>query len=119
MVTVEELKAVVPDRLKKSVTQELADKVNQISTDPEACEVIRNTVVGSRDRAGDGRKDQRPKAGSIMRRRRRVSWVSRQSGPQKRRSCTGSPQDRHSPENGRTSVLRLESEDSEKFSTIS
>ncbi len=45
MITVEDITDALPKGLKVMVTQELVDTVNQIITDPEAAEVIRNNFI--------------------------------------------------------------------------
>lgn len=45
MVTKQELQAAVPDKLKLSVTQDLADKINNISNDPLHAETIRENFI--------------------------------------------------------------------------
>lgn len=45
MLTVDELKTALPLALKGSATQELTDKINQASVDPEAAEAIRENFV--------------------------------------------------------------------------
>lgn len=46
MLTVDEIRTALPDHLKGAATQELADKVNLIATEPEAAEAIRETFMG-------------------------------------------------------------------------
>ena len=46
MLTVEDIKAALPDHLKNAATQGLADILNQLSGDPEAAAAIRETFLG-------------------------------------------------------------------------
>lgn len=46
MITTDDIKKVLPDHLKTSATQSLADMLNQISTDPDAARTIRETFLG-------------------------------------------------------------------------
>lgn len=46
MLTLEDLKDAVPPQLRNSVSQDLADRLNQISSDPDAAEEIRKTFIG-------------------------------------------------------------------------
>jgi hypothetical protein len=46
MLTVEDIRAALPDHLKSAANQDLADTVNQISSDPEAAAAIRETFIG-------------------------------------------------------------------------
>lgn len=44
--TIESLQKVVPNKLKRAVTQGLVDKINSISTDPIICEHIKANILG-------------------------------------------------------------------------
>lgn len=44
--TVDEVKNAVPPQLRNTVNQDLVDKLNQVSSDPEAAAAIRETFVG-------------------------------------------------------------------------
>lgn len=46
MITTDDIKKVLPDHLKTSATQSLADMLNQISADPDAARTIRETFLG-------------------------------------------------------------------------
>lgn len=54
-VTVELVKEVLPSNLKSSASQELVDKLNQISTDPEAGRIIRENFIGYTRVLNEGR----------------------------------------------------------------
>lgn len=46
LLTVQEIRIALPDNLKGSASQELADTVNTLTTDPEAARTIRETFIG-------------------------------------------------------------------------
>lgn len=46
MITIDDVKKALPGHLKTAATQELVDMVNQLSTDPEAAEAIRDNFLG-------------------------------------------------------------------------
>ncbi len=55
MITLDEVRRAMPPKLKGSATQELTDKINQISTDPEASRNIRENFVSYTSILSDGR----------------------------------------------------------------
>lgn len=55
MLTVEELKKALPQALKGSATQELTDKINAASNDPEAAESIRENFISYANVLTEGR----------------------------------------------------------------
>lgn len=55
MLTVQEIQAVLPPHLRSNATQELADTVNQISTDPEVAASIRENFISYTSVLKEGR----------------------------------------------------------------
>jgi hypothetical protein len=53
--TTEELKAALPDKVKKSVTQEVLDKINQTLSDPEMYETYRDNLLSFGKIMAEGR----------------------------------------------------------------
>ena len=55
MLTVDEIKTALPAQFKGSATQDLTDKINQIATDPEAAEYIRDNFISYTRVLSEGR----------------------------------------------------------------
>ena len=53
--TVEQLRMALPDKLKKSVNQELIDKINQTLSDPDMFEIYRDNLLSYTKVMADGR----------------------------------------------------------------
>lgn len=55
MLTISDVQGAVPPKLRGSITQEMVDTVNQITTDPEAARTIRENIVSYTSILADGK----------------------------------------------------------------
>ena len=55
MITIDQVTRALPPNLKKAATQSLVDELNNIATDPEIAEAIRDNFISYTRVLGDGR----------------------------------------------------------------